>query len=73
MTARITTAQFTFIIDGYQIDLCYLFDANMLEGYVDGVSIINTKYNPSRTVLSFTNMLHIAVDTLKFYHMKIER
>lgn len=72
MKATIISSQFTVMIDGYQIDICYLYESNWMETYVDGECVSNTKFNPSRLTLSFTNLLHVAVETLKFHHLKIE-
>lgn len=73
MKATIVTSQFTVMVDGYQIDICYNFNANMLEGYVDGECIMNASFNPARVVLSYSNILHMAVELLKVHHLKIDR
>lgn len=72
MRAEIITSQFTVMADGYQIDICYNFSVNMLEGYVDGKCIMNANFNPARVVLSYSNILHMAVELLKIYHLKID-
>lgn len=70
MKATIVTSQFTIMIDEFQIDICYNFSANMLEGYVDGYCIMNAKFNPARVILSYPNILHMAIELLKLYNTK---
>lgn len=72
MTAKVLSSQFTFLIDGYQVDICYLYESNWMETYVDGETITCARFNPARLTLSFTNLLHVAVETLKHHHRKIE-
>jgi hypothetical protein len=72
MRAEIVTSQFTVMADGYQIDICYLWSNNILEIYVDGELITYSKFNPARITLSYTNILHVAVESLKHFHHKIE-
>lgn len=73
MKAEVVTSQFTVMADGYQIDIAYNFRVNMIEGYVDGHCIMNASFNPARTILSYTNIMHMAIELLKVYHLKIER
>ncbi len=71
MRAEIVTSQFTVMADGYQIDICYLWSNNILEIYVDGELITYAKFNPARITLSYTNILHVAIESLKNHHSKI--
>jgi len=73
MKAQVVTSQFTVMCDGYQIDICYNFNVNKLEGYVDGSCVMDANFNPSRIVLSYSNILHMAVELLKLYHLKLDR
>lgn len=73
MKATIVTSQFTVMVDGYQIDICYNFNCNKLEGYVDGECVMDANFNPARVVLSYSNILHMAVELLKVHHLKINR
>lgn len=57
--------------DGYQIDICYLWSSNYLEIYVDGELITHCKFNPARVTLSYTNILHVAIESLKHHHNRI--
>lgn len=70
MKAAIITSQFTVMIDEYQIDICYNFSVNMIEGYVDGYCVMNAKFTPARITLSYPNILHMATELLKLYNIK---
>ena len=72
MKAEIVTSQFTVMADGYQIDICYLWSSNWMEIYIDGELITYAKFNPARVTLSYTNILHVAIESLKHHHKKID-
>lgn len=61
MKAEILSTTHTIGIDKAQLDIFYFFRSHTMEVYVDGELMIHAQFNPSRMILSYTNVVDIAV------------
>lgn len=60
MEATITQSNHTVMFADDQVDIFYFFGSNNMHVYINGVSIFVGMYNPSRLVLSYTNIIQVA-------------
>ena len=67
MKAAIISTQVTFLIDGFQIDIFYLFDSLRLHIYIDGHLVTDTLFQPARHTFNYLNMSELAAKSLQLY------
>jgi|KBSSwiStaDraftv2_1062776.scaffolds.fasta_scaffold195431_2 hypothetical protein len=67
MKAKIIDTHHTVQIENIQIDLFYNFNDGMLEVYIDGNYFVRSRFNPSRQILSYTNVLDVSVTYYDHY------
>lgn len=60
MHATITQSSHTVMFGEDQVDIFYFFNSNNMHVYINGQSIFVGIYNPSRLVLSYSNILNVA-------------
>lgn len=60
ITATIISTHHCIQINDVQIDIWYEFTHNLMQVFADGKCIIITHYNPSRLILSYTNIIDVA-------------
>lgn len=68
MKAKIIDTHHTVQIEEIQIDLFYNFNDGMLEVYIEGKYFVRSRFNPSRQILSYTNVLDVSVTYYEHYN-----
>lgn len=67
MKATIIDTHHTVQIESIQIDLFYNFSTGMMQVFIDGTHFVTARFNPSRQVLSYTNVLDVSVTYYEHY------
>lgn len=70
MKANILSTSHTIEIDKVQLDIFYFFSSHTMEVYIEGELFIHATFNPSRVILSYTNIIDIAVLYYDTYNKK---
>lgn len=60
LKATIVSSHHTIQINEQQVDIFYEFNFNLIQVFVDGTCLTISHYNPSRLILSYTNIIDVA-------------
>lgn len=61
MKANILSTSHTVGIDNTQLDIFYFFESHTMEVYIDGELFMHAQFSPARAILSYTNVIDVAV------------
>lgn len=70
MNAKIISTTHTIGIDKTQLDIFYFFESHTMEVYVDGDLFMHAQFSPARAILSYTNVIDVAVFYYETYNKK---
>ena len=70
MNARIISTSHTVGIDKTQLDIFYFFESHTMEVFIEGDLFMHAQFSPARAILSYTNVIDVAVFYYETYSKK---